>query len=49
MADYVLEAQTAYFKLESQTPEERVKSCEAEIAAILEKYRCELIIQVAAK
>jgi len=47
--DYELKAETAYFSLTSADPESRVKACEREIAAVLEKYGCILIVKVAVK
>ena len=49
---YELRAQTAYFNLKGQelvSAEDRIKECEQEIAAALERHGCILIVQVAAK
>ena len=46
--DYELKAKTAYLN-RTLTPQDRVQKCEREIAEILEKYGCVMIVQVAAK
>ena len=46
---HVMNAETGYFHIEADNPEDRRLSCEQEIAAVLEKYDCVLIVQVAAK
>ena len=47
--DYVMKAATGKFTLVSGDPKSRIEACEKEIAAVLEKYGCILIVQVAAK
>ncbi len=51
---YELKAETAHFNLKgmdigASTVQDRIMACEKEIAAVLEKYGCILIVQVAAK
>ena len=52
--DYVMNAEPAKFGIVGQdlgkdALEERIQNCEREIAAVLEKYGCILIVSVAAK
>jgi hypothetical protein len=47
---YELKAETGFLKLDKvDPPEVRVASCESEIAAVLEKYGCILLVNVFAK
>jgi hypothetical protein len=53
--NYRMDAQTGYMKLTPvngtslMSAEERVKKCEGEIAAVLDKYGCVLLVHVAAR
>ena len=51
--DYVMHAEGGKLGIVGkdlgQTVEQRIQDCEREIAAVLEKYGCILIVQVAAK
>ena len=50
--DHVMHAEPGVFKVMGvplDDPKSRIEACEKEIAAVLEKYGCILIVQVAAK
>ena len=50
--DYVMNAEGGKMGIVGRdlgTVEQRIQDCEREIAAVLEKYGCILIVQVAAK
>lgn len=45
---YKMDSKTGYFHV-TDTPRSRIEAAEKEIAAVLGKYGCILIVQVAAK
>jgi hypothetical protein len=53
--NYEMKAATGYMQLSPvngaslMSPEERVKKCEGEIAAVLDKYGCVLLVHVAVR
>ena len=50
--DHVMHAEPGRFAVVGMPlgdPKSRIEDCEKEIAAVLEKYNCILIVQVAAK